>query len=52
VPDLAWRCGGSAHRSLLNLIRFLRVFEFEEVGYIEERIALQAHVHKCGLHAR
>jgi hypothetical protein len=52
VPDFAWRRCGTARRSLLKFVGLFRVFEFEEVGYIEERIALQAHVHEGGLHAR
>jgi hypothetical protein len=52
VSDFAWRRCSPTGRSLFNLIRLFRVFKFEEVGYIKERIALQAHVHKCGLHAR
>jgi hypothetical protein len=51
VPHFARRRCGSAGRSFFNLIGLFRVFEFEEVGYIEERVALQAHVHKSGLHA-
>jgi len=37
-------------RSLLQLVGFFLVFELDEVGYVEKRIALQAQVDKCRLH--
>jgi hypothetical protein len=36
--------------SLFNLVGLFGVFEFEEVGYIKEGVALKANVHKGGLH--
>src|SRR5205807_7803388 len=43
---VAARLGG-----FLQLVGFFLVFEFQEVGYIEEGVALQPEVHKGGLHA-
>ncbi len=37
--------------ALLQLVGFFLVFELDEVGYVEERVALQAQVDKCRLHA-
>jgi hypothetical protein len=34
-----------------NFLDFIFVLQLHEVGNIEERIALQANIHECGLHA-
>ena len=47
--DLARRLSGG--RSLLQLVGLFLVFELDKVGYVEERIALQAEVDKRRLHA-
>jgi hypothetical protein len=52
VPNFTRRRCGTAGRSFLKLVGLFRIFELEEVGHIKERVALQANVHKCGLHAR
>ena len=39
-------------RSPLQLVGFFLVLEFNEVGDVQKRIALQAKVDKCRLHAR
>ena len=51
VVDLAGRLVAAAGRGFFELVGLFRVFEFEEVGYIEEGVAFEAHVHKGGLHA-
>jgi hypothetical protein len=38
-------------RGLLQLVRLILVFELDKVRYIQKRIALQAEVDKCRLHA-
>ena len=43
--------GLTGGRGLLQLVGFFLVFELDEVGDVEERIALQAQVDKCRLHA-
>jgi len=50
MPYLA-RCL-AGRRSLLQLVGLFLVFELDEVGDVQERIALQAKVDKCRLHAR
>jgi hypothetical protein len=42
----------SARRGLLQLISIFLIFELDKVGYIEERVALQAEIDKRRLHAR
>jgi len=51
VPHLARRLVGSAGRSLLHFVRVFLILELDEVGYVKKRIALQAEVDKCRLHA-
>ena len=51
MPHLARRLAGSAGRSLLELVGLFLVIELHEVGDVQERIALQAKVDKCRLHA-
>jgi len=51
MADLSWSLAAPTGSGFFNLVGLFRVFEFEEVGYIEEGVALQAHVHKGGLHA-
>ena len=46
----AKRLSATADRGFFYLVRLFGVFEFKEVGYVEERIALQAHIDKGGLH--
>ncbi len=45
--DLLIRAAGR----LLELVCLFLVFELQKVGYIEERVAFQANVDKCRLHA-
>ncbi len=49
-PDLAKVLAGTC-RSLFQFVGFFLIFEFEEVGDIEECVALEADVDKCRLHA-
>ena len=49
MTDLARRLPCS--RSLLQFVCLFLVFELDEVGYVKERVALQAEVDKCRLHA-
>jgi hypothetical protein len=51
MPDLARGLAGSTRRGLFQLFGFFLVFELDEVGYVEESIALQAEVDKGRLHA-
>src|ERR1035437_1840383 len=50
VPDLAGGLIAAADGSLFQLVGFFLIFEFQKVGYIQEGVTLQAHVHKSGLH--
>ena len=51
VPNFARSRLPAARRGLFQFVGLLLVFELDEVGYVEERIALQAKVDKCRLHA-
>ena len=51
VPHFARRLVGAAGRGLFQLVGLFLVFELQEVGYIEEGVALQTNVNKCRLHA-
>ncbi len=51
MPDFARRLVGAAGRGFFQLVGLFRVFQLHEVGYIEEGVALQAHIDKGGLHA-
>jgi hypothetical protein len=51
VADLAGRLVAAGKGGLFKLVGLFRVFELEEVGYIEEGVALKAYVYKGGLHA-
>jgi hypothetical protein len=51
MANLARSLVAAAGRGLLQFLGFFLVFKFQEVGHIEEGVALQAHIHKCGLHA-
>ena len=56
LRSIPWGCRTSrgacpVGRSLLQLVGLFLVFELDEVGYVEERVALQAEVDKCRLHA-
>ncbi len=51
VAHLARGLATARDGGLFNFVGFFLVFQLQEVGYIEEGVALQAHVHKGGLHA-
>jgi len=50
--DLAHLLAARAGCGFLYLIGLFRVFQLHEVGNVEERVALQAHIDKSRLHAR
>ncbi len=52
VLHFAWGLPGAGRRGLLQLVGVFLVFELDEVSYVKKRIALQAEVDKCRLHAR
>ena len=51
VTDFAGLLVGAAGCGLLEFVRLFLVFEFEEVRYVEERIAFQPDIDECRLHA-
>ena len=51
MADFARGLIASRDGSLFNFVGFFLVFELQEVGYIKEGVAFQAHVDKRGLHA-
>src|ERR1035437_1649080 len=48
---LAGRLVAARGRCFFQLVGFFLVFEFQKVGYVEERVALQTHIHEGRLHA-
>ena len=52
VLDFARSLPRSARRGFLQLVGIFLIFELDEVGYVKKRVALQAEVDKCRLHAR
>ncbi len=51
VPNFAGWLVGAAGRRLFQFVGLFLVFKLQKVGYIEERVALQANIDKCRLHA-
>src|SRR5262249_38025789 len=51
MTNFAGRLVAAGDRRPFQFLRLFLVFQFEEIRYIEERIALQPEVHKGGLHA-
>jgi len=52
VLDLARSLSGPARRSSLQLVGLFLIFELDEVGYVEKRVALKPQIDKRRLHAR
>ena len=51
MPHFARGLVGAAGGCLFQFVGLFLVFEFQEVRYIEEGVALEADVDKCRLHA-